>query len=65
MKKIFAVLALGMTLMSAAFAIPTEVKNSLPVFPGSISDHGVKVVEVSDDAIIVEINGQMYVIKNK
>jgi hypothetical protein len=62
MKKIFAIVALGMMLMSSAFAIPNFMKHFYPVFTGSLNNPNVKVVDDQDDVIFVEVDGQHYVI---
>jgi len=37
----------------------------LPVYWGSINDPGVKILEDNDDYIIIEVNGEYYVIPKK
>jgi hypothetical protein len=61
-KKIFAILALGIVLMSSAFADLGTYYNNYPIYAGSINDPGVKVVEEQDGAILIEIDGKTFII---
>lgn len=61
MKKFFAIIALGMVLTCSAFATQLG-SEKYPIYPGSITDPGVKVVEVQGTNTLVEINGQFYII---
>ena len=63
MKKFFAIFALGMMLMSSAFAIPNCMKYVYPVYTGSLNDPSVKVVEDNDDVLFLEIDGTVFVYK--
>ncbi len=63
MKKIAIALILSLILANVCFSLTTAEKLLLPEFTGNIDTVPHRVIESSDDVIIVEVNGIVYLIK--
>ena len=63
MKKIAIALILSLILTNVCFSLTTAEKLLLPEFTGNIDTVPHRVIESSDDVIIVEVNGIVYLIK--
>jgi len=65
MKKILMITLLSVMLASSAFSISLVEKLLLPEFTDDLATVSYKLVESSDDLLIVEINGVTYIYKLK
>ena len=65
MKKMFLVTLMVASVLASAFGLSDLEKNLLPEFKGDLSTVSYKVVEDSGNRIVIEINGVLYVYKNK
>ena len=65
MKKLTLVAALSIMLSSSVFAITALEKLFLPEFKEDLSTVSYKVVETTSDDVVINIDGKLYIIKNK
>lgn len=63
MKKIVITLILSLILINVCFSLTLAEKLLLPEFHGDITTVPHRVIEYSDDLIIVEIDGVVYILK--
>jgi hypothetical protein len=65
MKKLFLTAILSLVLLSSIFSITALEKLLLPEFKGDLSKVEYKIVEYSDDVMVIIVDGVAYILKLK
>ena len=65
MKKLFCMILLGIALTSAAWSVSIFDKLMLPEYTGKLIEGTYKIIDSSDDVMIIEFNGVTYIVRLK
>jgi len=63
MKKLFLATLLSTMLMSSVFSITWLEKLIYPVYTGTLKEGQYKVIEKNEDLVLIEVDGELFIIK--